>query len=414
MSTYGALQAGAQSATLQTIPSMPLATFQDSLGVDIHIEYTDGKYADANQVLKDLQYLGIHNVRDGIPNSGWLPAGQGLNGLKLLAQNGVHFDFVTECNLNLDTSMASLDSLIQQYPGIAVSVEGPNEINNFPCRTGSGNNEQNGENFQKALYSHIQNDSHFPKNFPVLYMTGAAPINLHNQGGFANVANTHPYPYKGVQPFARLQSDFNSYFSSYTQSDPHQITETGYATIPNPSDPDGVDPLAQGELILNLYFDAALQGNTHTYLYQLLEAYPNYATSSDTAFGFFNYNDGSPKAIAQVLHNIAQILPPDKPSSQQTVQATITGLPSTAHTLALTGSDGSVTIFMWNEQPVWNAASDGLLYVNPQYVQVKMPGSWNVSYFAPSSTTLTPDPEYQGAHWALLGGFPTALIFRKQ
>ena len=33
----------AQAQTLKTYPSMPLSTFQDSLGINIHIEYTNGK-----------------------------------------------------------------------------------------------------------------------------------------------------------------------------------------------------------------------------------------------------------------------------------------------------------------------------------------------------------------------------------
>jgi hypothetical protein len=63
---FAPMLAHAQSE--RTLYSMPLAKFQDSLGVNLHIEYTDGKYADATQVLQDLQYIGIHNVRDYIPD----------------------------------------------------------------------------------------------------------------------------------------------------------------------------------------------------------------------------------------------------------------------------------------------------------------------------------------------------------
>ena len=108
------------------------------------------------------------------------------------------------------------------------------------------------------------------------------------------------------------------------------------------------------------------------------------------------------------------VCPADKTSAPVTVQAAITGLPSTAHTLALTGSDGSIALFMWNEQPVWNQSSDNLIYVTPQYVQVQMPGSWNVSYFTPADTTPIADPEMQGEYYSVLASYPTALIFRKQ
>ena len=45
--------------------------FLDTIGVGTHLEYTDGAYDDSpsavQQVLADLQYLGIDQVRDGVP-----------------------------------------------------------------------------------------------------------------------------------------------------------------------------------------------------------------------------------------------------------------------------------------------------------------------------------------------------------
>ena len=40
------------------------ADFINSLGVNVHVEYTDGKYADATTTIADLAYLGIDHVRD--------------------------------------------------------------------------------------------------------------------------------------------------------------------------------------------------------------------------------------------------------------------------------------------------------------------------------------------------------------
>lgn len=38
--------------------------FLNTLGVNTHIPYTDGGYANINNVASDLAYLGIDNVRD--------------------------------------------------------------------------------------------------------------------------------------------------------------------------------------------------------------------------------------------------------------------------------------------------------------------------------------------------------------
>ncbi len=415
-SVCGALSAPAQLLpATQSITSIPLSKFQSSLGINTHMEYTDGKYADANQVLSDLQYLGITHVRDYAPNlNTWLPTGYAINSIKTLASNGISFDFVTDCNSDLSLQLGQVDALAQEFPKIVTSVEGPNEINNFPCNVGGGSNEQNAENFQRSLYSAAKVDTYLSKS-PVLYMTGAAPVNLFTQTGLASTANTHPYPYGGVQPFARLEQDFKSYFLNFYGTDSHHITETGYATIPTSQDPDGVDEQAQGELLMNLYFDAALQGNTRTFIYQLLEPYANYATSSDTAYGLFHYTDGSPKMAAVLLHNLQQVLPHDASSGHVPVSASVSGLPATAHTLALTASDGTIALFMWNEVPVWDASSQTLLSPSNVPVEVKMNGSWNVSYFTPTSpTTTSVSPDSNGAYNATLTPYPTALIFHRQ
>jgi len=404
--THGALLA-------QTIPSMPLSTFQDSLGVNTHIEYTDGKYADATAVLNDLRLIGIHNLRDGIPDPiNWLPRGQAINAMHMLAENSIRFNFVSGCNSDFNSQMQQLDAMVQAYPGVALSVEGPNEINNWPC-TGGSSNEAAAEAFQKRLYAGVHGNPHL-NGVPVYYMTGAAPVDLQTQPGFADVANTHPYPYKGVQPFARLESDFNSYFTM-TGNYPKAITETGYATIPNPSDPDGVDESAQAEMIMNTYFDAALQGVSHTYVYQLLDPYPDpQGKNSDDNFGFFHL-DNSPKVIAYALQHLAKVLPADKASPQQTVQAQITGLPNgTGHALALTGSDGSIALFMWNEAPVWNQANQSLNWVTPVPVQVQMNGSWDVSYFTPAEDVTRPVSQVNGHYQTYVASYPNALIFRKK
>ncbi len=397
----------------QTIPSMPLATFQNTMGINTHIEYTDGKYADSGAVLRDLQYIGIHNLRDFIPDPvKWLPRGQALAAMQMLAANGMKFDFVVDCNADFPTSMAQLDNLLRAYPGVANSVEGPNEINNFAC-AGSTNNEPAAEALQRRIYSSVHSDP-LTSGVPVYYLTGGAPINFQTNPGLADVANTHPYPPSGLQPFAPLLEVFPTEFTMPGQYR-KVITETGYATLPFPQDKDGVDEPAQAEMILNSYFDAALEGVEHTYEYQLLDPYADPGNNNpDNNYGLFHL-DNSPKIIAYALHHLADVFPPDQPSKQVAVSATITGLPTgTGHSLALTGSDGSIAVFMWNEQPVWNAISQTLQLITPLPVQVSVPGSWSVSYFNPAQDVTVPVQAINGRYQTYVSSYPTAVIFRKK
>ncbi len=405
----------AAHAQYSTIPSMPLQTFQDSLGVNVHMEYTDGKYANSSAVLGDLQYLGIHNVRDEVPApANWLPHGQGVAAIEILAANNIKFNLVAADVQSLSTSMQQLDALVQKNPGSVISIEGPNEINNFPVPVAPGQSEeQSAEAYQRSLYSAVKSDSLF-QNTPVLYLTGGAPINLQTNQGLADIANTHPYPHNGEQPSVWLPRDFASYFQmtgTYTKN----ITETGYYTLPQVTNWGGVDEPTQAELLLNDYFDAALQGVAHTYVYQLLDAYPDPQNNNmEYHFGFFHL-DNSPKIIAYAMRHLADVLPADKPSAQQNVQANITGLPSgTGHALALTGSDGSIALFLWNEAPVWNESAESMLLVPPTPVQVQMNGSWNVSYFSPAGDSTVPVGQSSGSYQTYASTYPTALIFRKK
>ncbi len=399
----------------QTIPSMPLSTFQSSLGVVVQMEYTDSTYANASAVLSDLQFVGIRNVRDYTPNpSAWQPAGQGLAAVRTLAAAGIQFDFLIDGNYSLSTQMQQLDQLAQQYPGVVRSVEGPNEINNFPVTNvpAGETEEQAAEAIQRQIYSAVHSDSNL-SGVPVYYLTGGAPIDLSANPGLADLANGHPYPHDGQQPYNWITNEFTSHFTMPGQY-PKAITETGYYTLPQSKDWGGVDQPAQAEMMLNDYFDAALQGTTRTFAFMLEDAYadPNGSNINDH-FGFFDINN-SPKIIAYAMHHIADVLPTDAASSPVSVQAAISGLPSTAHTLALTKSDGSVVLFLWNEAPVWNLAQEILQLITPVPVTVQMNGSWNVSYFTPAEDGTFPVAGLNGSYLTYVSSYPTALIFSKK
>ena len=401
----------AQSPEAQPIPSVPLAHFQATLGVNLHMEYTDGKYADAHAVLADLNYLGIHAVRDDIPQSRWMPPGQGVAAMRLLGANGIHFDLVAPGDSSVPADLEQVHQLLATTPGMVEAIEGPNEINNWPVKSAGMSGEQAAESFQRTLYRAVKSNA-LTHELPVYYLTGGQPVDLTTDQGLADAANTHPYPHNGEQPYAWLNRDFGTYFRNADRM-PRVLTETGYYTLPQSSDWGGVDETAQAILLLNTYFDAALQGADRTFVYQLLDPYPDpQDKNSDDHFGFFRL-DGSPKKSATAMHNLATFFPPDKPSAHRELHATVTGLPAgTGHALALTVSDGMFAVFLWNEAPVWNEATHSPLQVAPVPVQVHLDGTWAVQYFDPSSAALQNIPQQENSFQTLVQSWPTALLFR--
>jgi hypothetical protein len=357
------------------------SAFIRSFGVNVHMEYTDGRYADASKVLLDLGYLGIARVRDSVPlPDRWLPKGQALRALHLLADGGVRFDFTASGDSSIPDDMRQLDAFEKQHAGAIVSVEGPNEINNWPIHRAGVTSEQAAKALQHSLYTAVHADP-LLANVPVLYYTGGAPIDLKTHLGLADEANTHPYPHGGEQPSRWLRGDYDNYFRMGTKTGPGfpwQITETGYYTLPTSHDWGGVDDATQAKLLLNLMFDATLQGVNATYLYQLLDPYPYTdprGNGVDGHLGLFAY-DGQPKPAATAIRNLFSFLSTaGTVTTPQTVRYSVTGLPATGHSLALTRRDGSVVIALWNEAPAWNNQTGKPLHPAPVPVVVRVQGA---------------------------------------
>jgi hypothetical protein len=144
-----------------------------------------------------------------------------------------------------------------------------------------------------------------------------------------------------------------------TNPGPYVITETGYETA---STPNGVSQNRQSLLTLNLLFDAASSGASTTYLYELLDEFPDQGNKVDADhFGLFA-NDGSPKDAAVAIHNLTAFLSntlssPVSSTATPPPTYTITGLPSTGHVLVLNKANGVYDFIIYDDAQIWNPAT---------------------------------------------------------
>ena len=334
-----------------SIPALPAKTFLDSMGVNVHMEYTDSQYANVGNVSHELEYLGITHVRDAIPSpSNWLPHGQGLAAIHTLANLGVRFDIFVNVT-DLPTDLRQLISLQQFRPGMISSIEGPNEINNWPVTYRALIGQVGAESFQRDLYQAVRSNP-LLSGIPVCYFTGGRRAAIPNLQGLADLANVHSYPHHGEQPLNWLINEFSRDYSDL-ESFPRVITEVGYYTLPSSTDWGGVDYLTQAKGILTIFFDAAKMGVQTTYLYQLLDAYADApGTRIDAHFGLFDAQN-VPKRSAFAVHNLTSFLK-DSAKGAAALAYQFNGLPRTAQTLLLGKSDGSFVIAVWNETPMWD------------------------------------------------------------
>ncbi|MBW4024134.1 MAG: hypothetical protein HIU92_13580 [Proteobacteria bacterium] len=352
--------------------------FLQSLGVNTHMNYTDGTYADYDSVIADLNYLGIRRVRDAMPDPyGGIPYMNYMTALDAAATAGIRFDFITSPRLPLSTSLDQIAAVERLHPGAVIAVEGPNETNNNPVSYHGRHGEAAALAYQRDLYRAIHG-SRGLHHIAVYYYTGLDTAT--KLTGLADFANCHPYSSAGQQPARRIAAEFAKQFTMAPPY-PKVITEAGYFDVP--SAPNGVDNTTQAKNTLNLYMDAFAQGAAITYVYQLVSAYTD--QGSDTQSGMFNI-DHSPKPVATAVHNLTTILADDGkgPVDPASLDYTVAAMPVTGHSLLLEKSSGVFDIILWSEPTDWNDQTHQPIGVAQTPVTVAMSGiSGNIAVYDP-------------------------------
>ncbi len=363
------------------------ASFIASLGVNTHLPYTDGGYANIANVEADIAYLGVGYVRDEITNgaNGSAPFSSYL----ALAEQGIKFTFciadggaITTASMN--ATIALIAQLNTDVPGSVEAVEGVNEVNNsLPTFNGVGG-LKGAENLQKALYKAVKANSALA-GVKVDYFTGynagniGVGVNPATTSGYADYDNQHPYPQGGqapeawVTPSAALGNEKAPY-------GPAVYTETGYST-------DDVSQDVQAKYTLDLLMDDTANGIVQTDLYQLLDAYAQGSPQGDDGYGLFDPTN-TPKEAATAIHNLTSILA-DTGANSTTFSLTpigysVTGLPATGNSLLIEKSSGAQDIVVWNEPQIWNANTDTEITVAATTVTVQLGGTYpTVNVFDP-------------------------------
>ena len=154
------------------------ADFLNTLGVQTHIEYLDGGYAQIGTVAAELKRLGIRHIRDGISDG---PNGAApLSSYIALAKQGFTFTILAPDASVVDTAslnarLALVQRLVEAVPGCVTSIEGANEVNNWPV-TFNGVGGLNGAiAMQKALYAAVHGNPALA-GITVDYFTGYAAM----------------------------------------------------------------------------------------------------------------------------------------------------------------------------------------------------------------------------------------------
>ena len=363
----GLAQSRPMPATSSEVPASTSA-FLSSLGVNTHV---DQGYDPASYV-QPLKYLGVRNIRDGQRNlAGYL---------MLHRQTGV----------NVDLGGADTSGLIEAARALAragalLSIEGPNEPNNFPVTYkghpgGGAGSWIPVAQLQRDLFRAVKNDPELV-SYPVFAVSeaGAESDNVGLQfltipagagtlfpdgTRYADYANPHNYvsghgggyidnqAWQAAAPtldgrwdglYVEYGKTWRKHFQGYSSSDlqtlPRVTTETGWNAA------NASEERTQGIVLVNTYLAQFKRGWRYTFIYELGEGEGGGGNQ-----GLF-HKDWTPKLAATFIHNLTSILAGGKPIEHPTsLDYSVEDEPATVHHLLLQRSPGSFDLIIWGER----------------------------------------------------------------
>ena len=343
----------AYTPTLSALPAETQAVnasaFLDTIGINTHMmnKWGGNAYADVGRVEWQLNYIGVKHIRDCFCDD------YGTETLKKLSA-----DIGTR--VNLWANGAIYDRVIagvKANPKIIDSVEGANEADTFPQNFQGLTGVQAGVALQKKFFADVKGyaaTASVPVNSLTVIHNESLPI-IGDISPYTNRTSSHIYPqwggYNGELPYPYIQIIAKK-MNAMAPGKPSVITEGGWWTKPHPR---GVTETVHAKYTLNYLLDAYKQGIVRTYLYELLDEYPDADGSKmDSHFGLFRYN-GTAKPAAVALHNMTTILADaGKVVSPGKLSYSVDGMPATGYQLLMQKSDGTFVLALWNDARIWD------------------------------------------------------------
>jgi hypothetical protein len=350
-----------------------MSDFLDSIGVCVHI--TQGVDAPGPSA-SALAFAGIREMRDD-GNPATVPAW-----IAVFQDAGVRTNVLTNQSVSGTVGMAEA----LRDAGALLSVEGPNEPNNFPVTYEGGTSSATTflpvAHLQRDLYAAIKADPALtgvsvfassesggaePDDVGLQFLTIPPDAGTTMPAGtqYADYANTHNYVcghssdlvdnvcWNATDPtlngdwdglYVEYGHTWNKGFAGYSDSGletlPRVSTETGWLT----SGTGSITEEQQARVFLNLYLAGYKRGWTYTFIYMLRD---------DPVQGYWGLFDTSynPKTSGTYLHNLTTILADKGSAPTGRLDYSIASEPATVHDLLLQKSSGTFELLVWNERP---------------------------------------------------------------
>jgi hypothetical protein len=361
---FAALAGPAHAAT----PVSPADAFVDSIGVNVHMNFTDTAYADSGRLVDSLSGAGIRHVRDGLD---WNTP-HAYAAFDRLADRGIGTTFIMGEPGGRTGTLDQLLAALRTRRGVD-AVEGPNEYGS----SGLPDWAERLRDYQQRLYAAVKQDpalAHLPVLGPSL-VTWQQYEALGDLRAALDAGNVHPYP-GGDIPEAKLDW-WLSVAAPVSGDRPVWATETGYHNATQTTG--GHRPASEAAAatyLPRLYLEYFRRGIPRTFAYELIDLRPDAGREDQEAnFGLLR-NDYTEKPAYRRLANLIAVLSDPGPAHPvEPVGVSIDGAPDDLRRLLLQKRDGSYYLVLWRAARVWDPDTRQPLAVAANDVTVQLDGA---------------------------------------
>ena len=428
-----------------------VSIFDQSVGVDTHLTYTDSTYAsgpyDYQQVMTEAEYLFGKsypiNFRDGFSNgaNGTSPIAyyeefaQGQPGYSKVKFTALTFNSANPADpQGFAQQLLLAEDVNSVAAGSVPFIEGDNECQNCSWAGDTTGTPQAANDQAAGLVTAVNQyitAGDLPSSTGIVFTTdwpSTSPVDTTNPvtAKLANYDNSHPYPGFGSSPYASLSEGYAN--GSVTNS---FATEFGYPVCGLTGgqacngasslggDQPYVDESVRKRYTLDAIMDANQLGMTKLFFYELQNGYAA-GSSNFSPWGLFRYDqfttaagnlfnaNGAPNTsyvspTATAIHNLFAILSDTHIGSVKPLSYSTIGLPKDCYgvdsqttttcttKLALEDSAGDYFVVLWAEPKIWNSATDAEVAPPSEHVKLALPASGFSSFrvYDPLKGTFT-------------------------
>jgi hypothetical protein len=344
-------------------------SFVDSVGVNVHLHYTDRAYVTQWPLVKHaLIVSGIKHVRDGLFDTRWQPY---YAHLSELGRAGI--------GVTLIASLGETADVVRAYRGRLSAIdafEGPNEVDlanvdGWPQRLRS---------FQEILWRSVRDggSNRVPVVGPSLTTTQAYAA-LGDLSAFEDFGNMHDYPGGrnpgtggwGMPAFGSRYGSIAYNLASAAQASrgrPILSTETGYHD--DLTDAQSVPADVMARYVPRVFLEHFAAGVPRTFEYEFVdEGIPG----REGHFGLLD-GDVRPKAAFRALSALlARLADPGPKVEPRPIEIALSAGAQDVHHQLFAKGDHSVSLLLWREVPAYDVVRHASLRVDAVRVTAALP-----------------------------------------